>query len=286
MRLVWSILFLFVPVLGVGIFALSARTPGAWLPDNLTDHGEEIDFLFKIILYITGATFVVTEVLLVWAMWRSRGNEAGKAKYTHGNHRLEVAWTIGTAAILLFIAFYQIPIWAKVKYYGERPAGKTPDVLVEASQFLWQIRYPGWDDAAGKPRVLNTMTPELARSFEQLNELHVYAGEPFLLHVKSRDVLHCFWVPALRIKQDTVPGNLIPVWFKIDPSKLTKQRKRAEPLVIGKEVFDDLHEYEWVCAELCGWGHYRMRAKLVVHRTRDDYNRWLKAASTTHLAQN
>lgn len=292
MRLVWSVLFLFVPIFGVGLFVLSAVTRGGWLPDNLTESGAEIDFLFEIILYLTGAVFFITEVLLVWAMWRSRGNESGKAKFTHGNHKLEIAWTLGTAAILLFIAFYQIPVWAKAKYYGNRPANKTPDVLVEASQFLWQLRYPGWDEAANKPRTLNTLTPELSRSFDLTNELHVYAGEMFLVHVRSRDVLHCFWVPALRVKQDTVPGNLIPVWFKIEQARLPRDKDplkrriatKDKPVVVGDQQFTELYEYEWVCAELCGWGHYRMRSKMIVHPDRADYERWLKAASAEALS--
>jgi cytochrome c oxidase subunit 2 len=293
-RLIWSILFLFVPIFGIGIFVLSYRVRGGWLPDNLTESGERIDFLFYVILYLTGAVFLATEVLLVWAMWRSRGGDQGKARYTHGNHKLEIAWTLATSGILLFIAFYQVPVWAAAKYYGNRPAGKTPDVLVEGSQFVWQVRYPAWDTAANQPRTLDTLVPELARSFEQSNELHVYAGEPFLVHVRSRDVLHSFWVPVLRIKQDTVPGNIIPVWFTIEPRFVDKLREirpgdprriawEDKPVMVGDERFTELYQYEWVCAELCGWGHYRMRAKLIVHPTKADYQRWLKAASALAL---
>lgn len=291
MRLIWSILFLFVPIFGVGIFFLSYQAKGGWLPDNLTESGARIDFLFYVILYLTGAVFVATEVLLVWAMWRSRGDDKGKARYTHGNHKLEIAWTIATAGILLFIAFYQVPVWADAKYYGNRPAGKTPDALVEGSQFVWQVRYPAWDDAANKPRTLNTLVPELPRSFEQSNELHVYAGEPFLVHVRSRDVLHSFWVPVLRVKQDTVPGNIIPVWFKIEPERLPRDKDphnrrfatASAPYIVGTEKFTELYRYEWVCAELCGWGHFRMRSQLIVHPDRKDYERWLKAASAANL---
>jgi cytochrome c oxidase subunit 2 len=296
-RLVWSGLFLLVPIFGVGLFVMSAMTRGGWLPDNLTESGGEIDFLFDVILYLTGVVFFVTEVLLVWAMWRSRGDAKGKAQFTHGNHKLEVGWTLGTSAILIFIAFYQVPVWAKAKYYGNRPAGKTPDVMIEGSQFHWQVRYPGWDESANKPRVLSSMTPELPRSFDLANELHVYAGEMFLIHVKSRDVLHSFWVPALRVKQDTIPGNIIPVWFKIEPKRLAEIAKRspsdstyrtiatpAKPLAVGDQKFTELYAFEWMCAELCGWGHFRMRAKMIVHPDRADYERWLKAASAEALS--
>ncbi|HMP59716.1 MAG TPA: cytochrome c oxidase subunit II [Gemmatales bacterium] len=287
MRLIWSLLFLTVPILGVGLLAMSYFTPGGWLPANISEAGPEIDRLFYYILGITGVIFVITEVLLVWAMWSSRGHsEGGKSHYSHGNTKLEIAWTLGTAAILLFIAFYQIPIWSAAKYYSQRPKGKVPDVLVEASQFLWQVRYPAWDAANNRLHALNTLSPDNALSFEQVNELHLPAGESILIHLKAKDVLHSFWIPAMRVKQDTVPGNLAPVWFKIDPKQLEKSclvATPAQPVRVGDEVFTELYQYEWTCAELCGWGHSMMRARLIVHPNRADYERWLRAASKDWL---
>lgn len=287
MRLIWSLLFLTVPILGVGLLVMSYWTPGGWLPPNISSTGQDIDTLFIYILAITGTIFVITEVLLVWAMWSSRGHASGgKSYYTHGNTKLEIGWTLGTAAILLFIAFYQIPIWSKAKYYSNRPKGKAPEVLVEASQFLWQLRYPLWNEKAGKPYPLDTLSPDSALSFELVNELHLPAGEPLLLHLKSKDVLHSFWIPALRVKQDTVPGNLIPVWFEIDSRQLDAAHLVATPTTpvkVGDEVFTQLWQFEWTCAELCGWGHSMMRARLIIHPDRKDYERWLKAAGKAWL---
>lgn len=308
-RLLWTLLFLAVPIFGVGIFVVSATSYGGWLPDNISEHGKDIDYLFYVILAITGITFVLTEVLLVWAMWTARGQNNGKSTYTHGNHRLEIGWTLATVAILLYVAFSQIPVWSKAKYYSNRPK-KTPEVLVTASQFHWSLRYPAWNSVEGKPHLLNTFSPTLPYTFALSNELHVYADkeEPFLVHVQTLDVQHAFWLPAVRVKQDALPGHLIPVWFKIDPEMLKqyeerekahleslkakgledkeieKHRKVLKLTVPGTDFKDKtVYRFEWTCAELCGWGHPMMRAKLYVHPTKAQYLDWLKAASTENV---
>ena len=291
-RLLWTLLFLTVPIFGVGLFVMSASSPGGWLPDNISEHGADIDYLFYVILAITGFTFVLTEVLLVWAMWTARGKNNGKSTYTHGKPRLEIIWTLATVAILLYVAFTQIPVWSKAKYYGNRPK-KTPDVLVTASQFHWSLRYPSWLAAENRPHLLNTFNPSLPQSFALSNELHVFARkhEPVLVHVQTLDVQHAFWLPAARVKQDALPGHLIPVWFKIDPDMVkqvdqrSEKHKKLRKITVGTDTFE-VYEFEWTCAELCGWGHSMMRARLYVHPSRDQYHRWIKAASAQHLPQN
>ncbi len=268
MRMFWTVLFLLVPVFGVGAFIAGGIADGGWLPRGISSYSVAIDNLFYIILGITGFFFVVTEMLLAYAIFTSRGTEEGKAHFSHGNKNLEIGWTVMTAAILLFVAFSQIPVWSRAKFLSNKPK-KTPDAMVTASQFLWQIRYPIWDEAANKAKALNSLNPSLQDSFELINELHVpqcdaETGDQVLIHLQTRDVIHSFWLPNVRVKQDALPGHMIPVWF---------DAKRAG-------------EYEWVCAELCGWGHYRMRARLIVHPREgpDSYNEWLKQESKRQLA--
>jgi cytochrome c oxidase subunit 2 len=267
MRIFWTLVFLFIPVLGVGLLLWSSLMPGGWLPENVSSIGEPIDMLFYLITGITGFFFVATELLLVYAIFTGRGGSDGKAVYTHGHRGLEIGWTLMTAGILLFVAFIQLPTWARAKFisnFKEAHPDVKPMALVVASQFEWQTRYPVWDEKAGKPKELNWKNPDFRDSFELYNEMHVPAGEPILIHLTSRDVIHSFWIPAMRVKQDALPGNVVPVWFdasKIDPSTFGDKKTR---------------EFVWVCAELCGWGHYRMQARVVVHATREDYYQWLK----------
>ena len=98
---------------------------------------------------------------------------------------------------------------------------------------------------------------------------HNLGGKKILIHLRSRDVLHSFYVPTLRLKQDAVPGMNIPVWFEV-----------AETTKPG--------DYDLVCAELCGWGHYKMKGNLHVHADEKDFNDWLskvKAAEEAEKAQ-
>ena len=104
------------------------------------------------------------------------------------------------------------------------------------------MRYPGKDGKLGTPD-----------DIYHVNDLHVPVGEEILVSLKSQDVLHDFFLPNLRIKQDAVPGMAIPVWFK----------------ATEKGIFD------LVCAELCGWGHYKMKGRLTVE-LRMDYDQWLE----------
>ena len=267
MRYFWGLLFLTVPVVGVGMFVYSYFRSGGWLPPNVASIGDEVDFLFYFILAVTGIVFLFTELLLVYAMVTATGRAGGKSVYTHGSKQLEIGWTLLTAAVLVFIAFYQIPTWAKAKFYSrfrEAHPDVRPLALVIASQFQWETQQPLWNEEAGAPAPLNWKQPNARDTLVLYNELHVPAGEPVLIYLTTRDVIHSFWVPAMRVKQDALPGTVIPVWF--DAAKL-------KPEDFGP---DRTREFEWVCAELCGWGHYRMRAKVVVHATREDYHAWLK----------
>jgi cytochrome c oxidase subunit II len=234
----WSLLFLLVPVLGTATFVI-APYYDHWLPKDVSVHGKSIDGLFYFILVLTGVVFLATELILFWFMWKYDAAASSKpATYIHGSHTLEVVWTIIPAATMLFLAIYQMNTWADVKMRRPRMA---PSVEVVARQFEWRLRYPGRDETLGTEDDLFIV-----------NDLHVPIDEDFLIQLKSMDVLHSFFLPNLRIKQDAVPGMKIPVWFKAT----------------------ETGTYDIVCAEVCGWGHYKMKGRVTVE-SRADFNRWL-----------
>jgi cytochrome c oxidase subunit II len=250
----WALVFLLVPVFGVGLF-IAAPSLRMWLPDDFSEHGHQIDHLFNFIMYLTGAAFIATEIALVWYLWRYDGaTNRSPTKFTHGSHSLEVVWTILPAATLLFIAIYQINAWADQKLSRRAPlAGPGPDLVegtdddvfkaplaeVTGRQFEWRIRYPGRDG------VLHTVDDLL-----DVNDLHIPSEEEVVLVIKSEDVLHSFFLPQFRVKQDVVPGMKQKVWFKAV--------KEAE----GRS-------FDIVCAELCGWGHYKMKGRINIHTQSD-----------------
>lgn len=243
----WSILFALAAILSVAAFAYAPFSPSWWLPNPpgephhvVSTFGRDIDSLFVIILWITGIVFVGTQVALVWAGWKFVDGPGRVATYFHGSQRLEVIWTIIPSAILVFIALYQMGAWAAIKFPEDMPKVQ-PLAEVTARQFQWVIRYPGPDEK------LHTQDDLFA-----VNDLHFVKGRPALIQLRSSDVLHSFFLPQMRVKQDAVPGLTIPVWFDSD---------RA-----GR--------FELVCAELCGWGHYKMRGKVTVHETESEFRDW------------
>lgn len=234
----WSLLFLTVPIFGIGLFVW-APFANHWLPRDVSAHGYQIDHLFNFILGLTGIVFLVTELLLFWFLWRyDRATNTSPVKFTHGSHNLEIVWTILPAATLLFIAIYQMNAWAGVKL-------NKPDmpytVEVMGRQFEWRLRYPGKDGVIGTPDDLF-----------HVNELHLPVDEMVMVKLESQDVLHDFFLPHLRVKQDAVPGSTIPVWFKATKTG----------------------EFDLVCAELCGWGHYKMKGRVKIE-SREEYDAWL-----------
>ena len=271
MRYFWSALFGVVAVLCTVIFLYAPLNTEFWLPNWSASNpvespaalgrpledaasgstlGRKVDHLFVLILVITGVTFVGTQIALVYVTQKFADAPGRKAVYTHGSHKLEIIWSVIPAAILVFIAVYQLGTWAEIKFQSAAPRVE-PLAEITGRQFQWIIKYPGPD---GK---LNTID-----DVHMVNDLHFVKDRPVLIQLKSSDVLHSFFLPQMRIKQDAVPGLTIPVWFDAD---------RAG-------------HFELVCAELCGWGHYKMRADVTVHSTQAEFDEWMKRATEAQSA--
>jgi cytochrome c oxidase subunit 2 len=278
----WSIFFGLVLSATFGIWIV-APFAGWWLPPNVATYGGEIDGLFYLILGFTGFFFVLTEVILVYAMWKFAHREGQKSDYTHGNHKLEMLWTAVPAGILLFIAFAQVSAWERIKYRSRMP---PPDLTVgvTARQWEWRMRYPEdvsrFSYTADTDPTLVQITrrdamrwadnPE-ADDIHTTNELHAWEGANVKIYLKTLDVLHSFYLPNLRLKQDALPGKTIPMWFQASDSNT-----RFDPRTGKCEEPKDPHKrWEIACAELCGGRHYAMRGRLYVHPTKADFQAWL-----------
>jgi len=210
-----------------------------WLPENVSTYGKDIDRLFYIIYYITGTTFLLVTGALVLFLILYRQREGRRATYVHGNTTLEIIWTIVPAIILVVLSFMSQASWGHIK--GRVPPSDI-HVQVTAKQFNWEMLYPGPDGKIGT-----------ADDLQMDNELHVPVGKVVRVTLKAKDVIHSFFLPNLRLKQDAVPGREIQAWFEA-----TKPGR-----------------YELPCAELCGFGHSGMLGHLTVH-TADDYDKWVK----------
>ena len=223
-----------------------------WLPPLLSDR-VGIDRAFGLTLVVTGVVFILTNLLLAYFGWRYQDREGARAAYWHDNTRLEWSWTLVTAVIMFFFAFNALGLWAQVT----SPA--PPDafvVEVTAQQFAWNVRYPGPDGIFGRTEVklvdpaasnfigLDRADPNAADDIMLQNQLYLPEGRPVRVRLRSLDVIHSFFLPEFRVKQDAVPGMTSETWF-------IPQRSG---------------DFEIACAEHCGLGHYRMRGQVHIVR--------------------
>jgi len=209
------------------------------LPPNLSANAGAVDDLYYLILIITGVAFVIVEVGILWFVFRYRDRPGRRAAYVHGDDRLEIAWTAVTALVVVFLGFYSGQVWAELKAPDSVP-GDAYVVDVSVKQFEWMFTYPGADGELGT-----------ADDFTERNHLHVPAERPVEVRLRSEDVIHSFFIPELRVKQDAVPGMTTRTWFVA-----------SEPASL-----------EIACAELCGLGHYRMQAAVTVQAP-VDFEAW------------
>jgi cytochrome c oxidase subunit 2 len=219
----------------------------SWLPEDVSTYGVHIDGLFHLIYIITTITFVLVEGLLIVFIVKYRHRPGRRATYTHGNTALELTWTIVPAVILVVLGILSNRWWATIKQ--EVPETNF-HVRVTGKQFNWEILYPGLD---GKF--------DTADDVQMDNELHVPVDQVVRMSLRSKDVIHSFFLPNLRFKQDAVPGREIEGWF--------------EATKVGK--------YEMPCAELCGFGHSGMEGHLFV-KTLADYQEWARGQRITAQA--
>jgi cytochrome c oxidase subunit 2 len=227
-------------LLGAGLLPGAA---GAWpwwmtLPEQVSTYASQIDDMFHLIMWITGIVFVVVEGLLLLFLWKYRHREGRQARYTHGNGRLEVVWTILPALICVLVALLSRRLWENIK---ENMPDDALQVQVTGEQFAWNFRYAGPDGKFGTPDDILT-----------LNQLHFPVGKAVVATLTSKDVIHSFFLPEFRVKQDLVPGMKTRIWFEANR--------------VGN--------WEIACAELCGLGHYRMKGFVTVD-TPEDFQKWL-----------
>jgi cytochrome c oxidase subunit 2 len=219
-----------------------------WLPENVSTYGRDIDWLFHLIYYITGITAILVFAAMIAFLVMYKDGPGRRARYTHGNTTLEIVWTVVPSLILVILTFLSVPAWSKIKMQAPPPTDFVVQVL--AKQFNWQFTYPGPDGKFGT-----------ADDKVFLDEMHVPANKVVHVHLRSQDVIHSFFVPSFRMKQDAVPGREIVQWFEA-----TKPGK-----------------YELPCAELCGFGHSGMKGWIYVHGA-EDYKKWAAENLTAEAA--
>jgi cytochrome c oxidase subunit II len=255
LALIWLITFL-------STYFFAAKT--WWLPHGVSTAAAFIDGQFALTYLLMGIVFVAAQGALGLFVWQYRDRpNAAKVDYSHGNTKLELIWTTLTAVLFVGLNLMGSSVWAHERFEPAKP-GSVP-VEVTGMQFAWYFRYPGPDGKYGptSPKLMDPSAGNEAAigldAADPASKDDVVTGTMFLpvnrevdLTLRAVDVIHSFFVPSFRFKQDAVPGLAIHMHFT--------------PTEIGS--------YEIACAELCGLGHYKMHGMVNVV-SQEDFDKWL-----------
>ncbi|MDQ0190303.1 cytochrome c oxidase subunit II [Alicyclobacillus cycloheptanicus] len=203
----------------------------SWLPPALTQMAQRVDSLFYIVLGIVAAFFVIVEVLLITFLIRyrrTRKNRTGKG--VHGNNLFEIIWTLVPTVILVFMGVISV----KYVYAQQTPPPHPVVIKVTGHMWYWEFQYPNGLDTR--------------------NVLDVPAGQPVLFDITSADVIHGFYIPAVRVQQDALPGRQTQFWMQAD----TKDIGQSFPVP---------------CDQFCGVDHSKMHATMTV-LSPSDFQQW------------
>ena len=236
----------------VPVAAVAAGARG-WLPPLASEHGAGIDSMLHYLLIAAGVLLIVGHTALGYILWRFGGQP--RVTYRMATPKQERTWSLIPIILMTLIAeggvfVIGLPVWAK--FYDTLPPSNAVTVEITAEQFAWNIRYAGKDGVFGRtspnllsldnPLGLDANDPSARDDILLVGLLYLPVNRPAQIRLRSKDVLHSFFLPFQRVKQDVVPGMTIPVWFV--------------PTQEG--------DYEIACAELCGFGYYQMRGLLRV----------------------
>ncbi|TMA74289.1 MAG: cytochrome c oxidase subunit II [Deltaproteobacteria bacterium] len=234
---------------------------GWWLPPDVSVHGAKIDQLMSVLHWFMALLFIGWGVFFVYCLIRFRARPGHVAMYTpvKGIATKYIEGFVVVVEILLLFGL-STPVW--LAYKNNVPdAAKALHIRLVAEQFAWNFQYPGKDGKFGKsdpslisgdnPLGVDPEDPSGKDDLVTVNQLHIPVNRPVIVAVSSKDVIHSFNIPVLRVKQDTIPGQQIPIWFEATQAG----------------------HFELACAQLCGLGHYRMRADVLID-TPEEFAKW------------
>ena len=232
------------------------------LPVAASAHAGEIDEMIVLVHWLMLVLFVGWGIYFVYVLFRFRSSANPKASYAGAKGKISKG-TEGAIVVIeaVLLIVYAVPAWAR--RVAQFPAENEATVVrVVSEQFAWNVQYAGADGKFGRtdvklvapenPLGLDRTDPDAKDDITTINQLNLPVDRPVLVRLSTKDVIHSFGLPEMRVKQDAIPGMQIPVWFV--------------PTRVGA--------YEIACAQLCGLGHFRMRGFVNI-QTSDDYGKWM-----------
>jgi cytochrome c oxidase subunit 2 len=244
---------------------------GRWMPIAASDHAPAVDLMILSVHALIAVLALGWLAFFLYCLIRFNRRANPVARYRGVSSR--IAWVIVGAVAVVELAelfFVAIPLWAS-RMRDVPEANAATVVRVVAEQFAWNVHYPGADGRFGRtdvrlispedPLGIDRRDPAATDDFTTINELNFPVGRPVVVQLTSKDVIHSFSLPEMRVKQDAVPGMIVPVWFR--PTRVTPG-----------------NPWEINCSQLCGLAHYRMRG---YYRSmlQADFDTWVR----TQVAQ-
>lgn len=270
------------------------------LNNSASEHGQTVDNLMIISLVIIFAVQLLTQTLLHWFAFKSRGIAGKKAFYFADNDKLEFLWTIIPVIVLAGLILYGLYGWTNIMFVDEEE--DVMYVEVYAKQFGWEVRYSGEDNVLGKANVrfiegVNTMGVDMsdpnAADDIAAAEMHLPVGKKVVLKIRSQDVTHSVYLPHFRAQMNAVPGMVTQFAFtptvttaemrerpaimdKVANINALRAKESAALIAAGGEGLDAYtFNYILLCNKICGASHYNMQMKVVVESDAD-FKAWLK----------
>jgi cytochrome c oxidase subunit II len=242
------------------------------MPGAASAHADSLDQLIVIVHWMMALLFVGWGLFFLYTLVRFRSGANPRANY-HGIKAKWSKWLEGGVLLaeIILLVFFSIPAWsARVDAFPSEQDATI--VRVVGEQFAWNVHYPGADGRFGRtdirlvnasnPLGLDRTDPAAKDDITTINQLNLPVNKPVIVHLSSKDVIHSFGLPQMRVKQDAIPGIVHNVWFT--------------PTRTG--------EWEIACSQLCGLGHYRMRGFYTI-QSQADFAAWLKEEAAANQAQ-
>jgi len=252
---------------------MESLMPG--MPILASEHGGEVD-LFMVLIHV-----MMIAAFLGWGAWfafsvvRFRRGKHPEADYAGMKTKLPYLFvalmTVAEFALLLGMA---LPFWHEKINAMPKDGADVVELRVVAQQFRWNVHYPGPDGVFGRtdisliddqlnPLGLDKKDPDSEDDITIVGLMHLPVDKQALIHLSTMDMVHSFFLPEFRVKQDAIPGMRIPIYFT--PTMTTQQFRES--------VGDERRNFEIACAQLCGLNHYTMRGFVTIE-SQEAYQAW------------
>lgn len=235
---------------------------GNWLPPDISTHGHGIDRLFNVLHWFMAVLFIGWGIFFVYCLIRFRARPGHEACYHLPKAKASKYSELGVAIFEVFLLFgLAMPVWGSIKNDVPPESSNPLHVHVVAEQFAWNFHYPGADGKMGrtKPELMNASNligldksdPVAKDDVVTNNNFCMPVDRPIICELTSKDVIHSFFIPVLRVKHDVIPGSRFRLWFQAT----------------------ETGGFQVACAQLCGNNHYNMKADLNIY-SKEEFEKW------------